>query len=332
MGSETRIRKRLLAWYRAARRPLPWRRTKDPYRIWLSEVMLQQTRVAAVLPYYRRFLEQFPTVEALAAAPEQDLLAAWSGLGYYSRARNLRKAARQIVRLGEFPRSYDALRRLPGIGDYTAAAVASIAFNEPRPAVDGNVLRVLSRLSNDSGDIRSASTRRRLQALAGRLLDRQQPGEFNQAVMELGAVVCLPRFPKCAECPMSRCCAARRHGRQNDLPVRSPRSPRVTIDQTLLVIERRGRLLLRRRPSGSARLAGFWELPVAAELPSAQIGGQRGGFQHSITNHEYRFAVVTATIRKAPPGFRWIERARLPGLPLSAAAKKALALLDANGR
>src|SRR3984885_2087066 len=191
------IRRKLLEWYRKHKRDLPWRRTQDPYRIWISEVMLQQTRVAAVIPYYERFLTLFPNASALASAAEQNLLAAWAGLGYYSRARNLQKAARAIVELPRFPKDYAALRQLPGVGDYTAAAVASIAFGAPHAVLEGNVLRVLSRLVAERGDIKSQVVRRSLGALAETLLDRRRPGEFNQALMELGATVCLPKQPLC---------------------------------------------------------------------------------------------------------------------------------------
>jgi len=181
--------------------------------------MLQQTRVAVVIPYYRRFVKRFPNVQALAAAREEDVLALWSGLGYYSRARNLHKAARQVA-AGGLPRDSESLRALPGVGAYTAAAIASIAFNQPRAVLDGNVLRVLSRLTEETGDVRSAAARKRLEQWAERLLERKAPGRFNQALMELGATVCLPRNPKCATCPIAADCLARRHGTQDRLPVR----------------------------------------------------------------------------------------------------------------
>src|ERR1035438_4678919 len=182
----------LVDWYRKGHRDLPWRRTTDPYRIWVSEIMLQQTRVQAAIPYYRRFLDRFPTVEALAAAAEQDVLTLWAGLGYYSRARNLRRAAQQVVAAGGFPRDYAAIRALPGIGDYTAAAIASIVFQLPYAAVDGNVLRVVARVENDAADIASPRTRERFRAIAREWMGRRQPGVFNQALMELGATVCVP--------------------------------------------------------------------------------------------------------------------------------------------
>ncbi|HWB95145.1 MAG TPA: A/G-specific adenine glycosylase, partial [Bryobacteraceae bacterium] len=198
----------LLAWYARSHRDLPWRRTRDPYRIWISEIMLQQTRAQAVIPYYEKFLDRFPTVEALAEAPEHDVLAAWSGLGYYSRARNLQKAAVAITAAGGFPREYEELRRLPGIGPYTAAAIASIAFGLPHAVLDGNVMRVVARLENDPADIASPKTRARFQQRAQELLDPREAGHFNQAIMELGATLCLPRAPQCLLCPVAGECRA----------------------------------------------------------------------------------------------------------------------------
>src|SRR3984885_5154286 len=209
------IRRSLRKWYGKHKRDLPWRSTADPYRIWISEIMLQQTRVAAVIPYYERFLTLFPDPAALASAPEQKLLAAWAGLGYYSRARNLQKAARAIVQLPRFPSDYSALLELPGVGDYTAAAVASIAFGRPHAVLDGNVLRVLSRMTADPGNIKSDAVRKKLRALAETLLDRRRPGEFNQALMELGATVCVPKQPLCGDCPVRLHSQARLQGLEN---------------------------------------------------------------------------------------------------------------------
>ena len=209
--------------------------------------MLQQTRAQAVIPYYQRFLERFPTVEALAAAAEDDVLALWSGLGYYSRARNLRLAAQRIVAAGGFPRDYDAIRALPGIGDYTAAAVASIAFDLPHAVLDGNVLRVVARVENDAADIASGRTRERFRAIAQEWLDPREPGHFNQALMELGATVCLPRNPLCLVCPLAGCCRARQEGTAAQLPVKLRKTEPVRLDGVLLVVRNRGRILLRQR-------------------------------------------------------------------------------------
>jgi A/G-specific adenine glycosylase len=318
------FRRRLLNWYDKACRALPWRLTTEPYRVWVSEVMLQQTRVAAVLPYYERFLERFPDIASLASASEQLLLETWSGLGYYSRARNMQKAARSILTAGGFPGDYESIRELDGVGDYTAAAIASICFGLPHAVLDGNVLRVLTRLTNDSGDIRSVLTRRRLAEHAQKLLDRRQPGRFNQALMELGATICVPRLPRCTECPISGYCEARSLGTENQLPIKLGRLPAMRIEKTILIIRRNGRLLLSRRPTNSSRLAGFWELPEANSVPEARHGQLLGGFRHSITNHDYRFTVVDATLGRAPRGFRWVTKEELATLPLTTASRKAL--------
>lgn len=321
----SKFRRALLAWYREAHRRLPWRETKDPYRVWLSEIMLQQTRVAAALPYYHRFLERFPTVEALARASEQDLLAAWSGLGYYARARSMHSAARSIVRMGAFPRDYEAIRGLPGVGDYTAAAIASLCFDLPHAVVDGNVLRVVSRLTNDAGDIRSARVKARIAAEARRLLDPQEPALFNQALMELGALVCLPRSPECARCPVRSHCRARKAGTQAQLPVKLRKTVPVGIEKSLLLLRRNGSLLLWQRDAGSRRLPGFWELPEREQIPDAALDGPPVAVvRHTITHHRYTFAVYRAEAADIPAGFVWMPVDRLAALPLSTVARKAL--------
>ncbi len=328
-GKTQIVRKNLRDWYARVQRDLPWRRTRDPYRIWVSEIMLQQTRVAAVIPYYERFLTRFPDVAALADAPEQDLLACWSGLGYYSRARNLQKAAKDIVVLGGFPTDYETIRALPGVGDYTAAAVASIAFDLPYAVLDGNVLRVLSRLGNDSGDIGSSLTRKRLQQTATQVLDQRHPAAFNQAVMELGATVCLPKQPQCLLCPVAECCEARAAGTENQLPIKLRRTKIVEIEETLLIIiQRDGAMLMRQRGHGESRLASFWELPEAGQLPTASRVQKLGGFRHSITHHRYYFHVVTARLHIIPTGFEWVSRDRLREIPLTTTTKKALRCYD----
>jgi A/G-specific adenine glycosylase len=322
MKSLSQFRRSLLAWYGHAARNLPWRRTRDPFRIWVSEIMLQQTRVAAVLPHYQRFLERFPGVKTLAAANEAGVLAAWSGLGYYARARNLRKAAQQVVERGGFPRDYDSIRALSGVGDYTAAAIASIAFGLPRAVVDGNVLRVLSRVANDPGDIAAAATRKRLREVAGTLLDRQRPGDFNQALMELGATVCVPRQPLCGKCPLKRHCEARRLGLQDELPVKKRGAAASEVPLTLLVIERAGKMLLYQREHPPLR--GFWELPEALQMPLAKREGPGRRFRHSIMNHNYVVTVERASVARAPKGFRWLSALEREALPLSTMSTKAL--------
>lgn len=324
MLDSTQFRRALTAWYRNAKRDLPWRRTRDPYRIWVSEIMLQQTRVAAAIPYYERFLERFPDAAALARAAESEVLAAWAGLGYYSRARNLRRAAKLMEANGGFPRDYDGIRALPGIGDYTAAAVASIAFGLPHAVLDGNVMRVLARLSNDSGDLATGTTKARLRALAGKLLDPRRPGDFNQALMELGATLCLPAEPQCLLCPASRFCEARRLGIQDRLPVKSRRTEPVRIQLEFLAVRRDGKYLLWQRPPDSGRMAGFWELPEPAQLPAAAAASALGRFRHSITHHRYSVIVLEAKVAEVPAGFEWFAEARLQQIPLSTLARKAL--------
>jgi A/G-specific adenine glycosylase len=310
------IRKKLTRWYGRAKRDLPWRRTRDPYAIWISEVMLQQTRVAAVLPYYERFLRRFPDAAALAQAPEAELLAMWSGLGYYSRARNLHKAARQIIKRGTFPNDYASLRELAGVGDYTAAALASIAFGLPHAVVDGNVRRVIVRLVNDG--------RADPQELADGLLDRRDPARWNQAMMELGATICLPRKPLCDQCPVAMFCAAHRAGTQGDVPLKRAKPAPVRLDRTLLVIRRDGSVLL----APSARVKGFWDLPEP--FLAARLGAILGEFAHTITHRHYRFTVREARTTRIPATCRWYAEEEIPKIPLSTVARKALRLYNAE--
>jgi len=293
--------------------------------------MLQQTRAQAVIPYYRRFLERFPTVESLAAAGEEEVLTLWSGLGYYSRARNLLRAARQISAAGAFPRDFTGLRGLPGIGDYTAAAIASIAFGEARAVVDGNVMRVVARIENDSADIASARTRERFRAIAESWLNADDPGTFNQAMMELGATVCLPRNPLCLICPLAARCQARQQGTAATLPVKLRRVEPVALNVVVLVVRSRRGILLRQREESARRMAGFWELPAPSDLPGARTGKTLGVFRHTITHHHYTFTVKQASAPagvKAGPiaGMRWFAQSALAGIPLSTTARKALKL------
>lgn len=325
-SSKPAISKLLIDWYARGHRDLPWRRTSDPYSIWVSEIMLQQTRAQAVIPYYERFLARFPTVEALAAASEEEVLALWAGLGYYSRARNLRRGARDIAGRGSFPGDYDAIRALPGIGDYTAAAIASIAFYQPHAVLDGNVLRVVARLENDPADIASPRTRERFREVAQSWLDTRRPGTFNQALMELGATVCLPKNPLCLLCPVADRCRARAAGTVAQLPVKLRRVEPVQLSETLLVIRNAGRVLLRQRHASARRMAGFWDLPSPADLPSARTDGTLGQFRHTITHHHYTFTVVSARGRRNGEAFAWFKPARLAEIPLSTTARKALRL------
>lgn len=248
----------------------------------------------------------------------------WSGLGYYSRARNLLRAAALIAERGSFPADYESLRALPGVGGYTAAAVGSICFDLPHVVVDGNVLRVVARLTNDASDIATTSTKVRFESIAQGWLDRKRPALFNQALMELGATVCLPRNPLCAACPVADDCGASKAGTQLQLPVKLRPRGAVRIESTLLLIERRGQILMWRRPADAGRMAGFWELPSAGQLTVSEQGPAIGTFRHSITHHAYHVQVVVGSVEGTPAGFRWLSVKRLGDYPLSTMSRKAL--------
>ena len=318
-----RFRSDLLAWFSTHQRDLPWRRTRDPYCIWVSEIMLQQTRVAAVIPYYERFLARFPNFEALAASSEQDLLTHWAGLGYYYRARNMQKAGQLMCESGVFPSTHEGILNLPGIGDYTAAAVLSIAFDRPHAVLDGNVMRVLSRLFADSTNIASSAGRKHFSALASLLLDRENPGAFNQAMMELGATICAPKNPQCLLCPVAGLCQARAIGSQSSLPVKSLKTKSAPEHRSVFWMEHGGSVLVWQRPPDSRLMPGFWELPEAAQLPLAVPSQKLGSFRHAITFHDYRFEVWSA---QPPPDLaqcRWMPLRALAGAPVSTVLKKA---------
>jgi A/G-specific adenine glycosylase len=261
----------LLGWFDRSARDLPWRRTRDPYAIWLSEVMLQQTSVDTVIPYYERFLATWPTVHALAEAPLEDVLVRWSGLGYYRRARQLHLAAREVIERhgGSFPRTVPELRRLSGVGDYTAGAVASIAFDEPTPLVDGNVIRVLSRIFVVGDDMRSVKGRERIWALAGALVPLRRAGAFNQSLMELGSQVCTPRSPSCEGCPVRGSCSARASGRVDELPRMAPKkAPRAESLVATVVRSGESVFVARRREGGL--FGGMWEPPLGKDVAEAE--------------------------------------------------------------
>lgn len=278
-----RVRSKLMAWYEYARRDLPWRETRDPYRVLVSEMMLVQTTVAAVVPYYGRFLARFPTVQALAEADTDDVLKAWEGLGYYRRARQLQEAARAVVGRhgGVFPDDPDAVRALPGVGRYIAGAVLSFAFDRPAPIVEANTQRVLVRWLAWPGGLKSSATQARLWAAAGRLVPPQNPGTFNQAFMELGALICTPRAPRCLVCPVSEECAARREGLQDVLPLTAPKAPPVESAEACALVRRGDRYLVVRR--GKGRLwEGFWEFPtvhVSGADPASRVADAGGSVE-----------------------------------------------------
>jgi len=290
------FRKQLLGWFRQFQRDLPWRRTKEPYRIWLSEIMLQQTRVAAAIPYYERFLQRFPDVHVLATAPEEEVLRLWSGLGYYSRARNLQRAAQQIVAKhgGKFPTRLEDALALPGIGDYTAAAILSIAFGEKLAVLDGNVARVLARIGAIRGDLRDSRRWKRLQETADHFLDPQSPGDWNQAMMELGATLCTPKSPQCLVCPISEFCEGRKLGIAESLPEK--RKKRATVEVTLaaaVFTDVKGRTLLLPPPQNTKGKAAADHVPTLVSkmwhFPTLSVNGEPG-------------LNLTAFLRKMIPG------------------------------
>ncbi len=351
------LRGALLRWYRGNRRDLPWRRTRDPYAIWISEAMLQQTRVETVIPYYRRFLERFPDPASLASADEEEVLGQWAGLGYYRRARNLHRAAKVVVERfgGALPDDAEALRGLPGVGRYTAGAVASIAFDRPEPILDGNVTRVLTRLLGIREDPRRPAVAKRLWAEAARLARGPSPGDLNQALMELGATVCTPRAPRCLACPVSRRCAARAAGDAESLPVKGARTAPRRVEATAAYLLRRGRVLTVKRPAGGL-LGGLWELPGGALSPGEKprVGAVRslreglglepaglrrvGSVEHVFTHRRMQLHVFRG---EAPPGrvrrrgfdaHRWARPEELAALPGSAVLAKVLRLLGEAGR
>jgi A/G-specific adenine glycosylase len=333
----------LLTWFDRHRRDLPWRRTRDPYAIWLSEVMLQQTRIETALPYYQRFLEKFPTVADLASAEVEAVLTLWSGLGYYRRARQLHAAARRVVEIGGFPRTVEGLLELPGIGSYTAAAVASIAFGVAEPVLDGNVERVLSRWLALELDPKSREARSRMLEAAASLLDPERPGDSNQALMELGATICVPRRPRCLLCPIASGCKAAREDDPERFPVARPKRERELHRLAVAVVERGGKILLFRRPEDSTLMAGLWELPWAAvdraeEGLSDRYGGRwtlgerLGGVTHSITYRDLELDVHRAKLGRGRTRIEsgWFGEEERGGLPLSSLVKKVLRVLDGS--
>lgn len=341
-SARSSLRARLRAWYRRNARDLPWRRTRDPYAIWVSETMLQQTRVEAVRDYYARFLATFPTVRDLAAAGEEQVLAVWSGLGYYRRARALHAAARAIVEHhgGRFPEDRASLLGLPGVGRYTAGALLSIAFDRPEALVDGNVERVFSRLFGLDAASGSPALTRECWALAESLVPRRGgAGEWNQALMELGATLCTSRSPRCGECPLTGSCRAREEGMVEDLPRPRARPRVVAVELELALAERRGEVLLERRPR-SGRMAGMWQLPTRERpggdgwsglFPVDWSGGVETRdvlreLRHSITRYRIRGVVLRAMRGggRLPEVWAWVRESELRDMALTGMTIKAL--------
>ena len=330
------FRRALLDWYDRAKRELPWRGTRDPYRVWLSEIMLQQTRAEAVAPRYEAFLARFPTVEALAAADEEAVLKAWEGMGYYLRARNLRRAAMEVARRGEFPQSAKELQTLPGVGAYTAAAVASIAFDEAAPALDGNQARVLARLLAFEETV---DTPQKLRRAAAALIDRERPGDYNQALMDLGSGICTPRAPKCETCPVAAFCAARAGGDAESYPRLPPPIARRDVEVTVVLAYLNGRVLVRRR-SSRGLLAGLWEFPSFSEgtladaLPGARATGELTRARHVFTHLVWNMRGLRAEVETLPEGMRAVDAEGIRALPFPTALRvyRQIALEELEGR
>ena len=331
----------LLDWYDAHARRLPWRGIHDPYRTWVSETMLQQTRVETVLAYYERFLQRFPTVEALAAAPEDDVLKLWEGLGYYRRARNLHRGAQQVMEEfgGVMPSAVEQLRKIHGVGEYTAGAIASIAFDQPVPAVDGNVIRVVSRFRGIRENVGAPSVRRQLTAEAAALVPEERPGDFNQALMDLGSAVCVPGTPACERCPLQELCDACREGDAEELPLLPRKNPPRVIDYDLCLIFSGRRVLMRQRTE--AMLQGLWIFPLLEEhREPAQLPGlirrslglttgpaePMGEARHIFTHQVWRmklYALYAPEDAAPPAGWRWITLQDMDALTIPTAVRVA---------
>jgi A/G-specific adenine glycosylase len=341
----------LLAWYDREKRDLPWRREPSAYRTLVSELMLQQTVVATVVPYFERFMARFPTLQVLAAAREEEVLTLWSGLGYYSRARHLHRTARLVVREwgGVLPSTEEELRQLPGVGAYTAAAVAAIAFSRRTLPVDGNVVRVLARIFGERKPIDRPVVRAGLRAQGQPLVSARRPGDFAQAMMELGALCCLPRDPRCPQCPVARFCRARAERATGSIPARAKRPAKRRIHLACVAVERPRRLLLVRRPAGTL-LAGTWVLPLqemragetatrAARRALAGLGLRVEGtlklvgeLRHVFTHRDATASVFRARAqgRVAVPDARWVHSDELASMPLSSFGRKMIACSLAN--
>lgn len=317
----------LIPWYEAHKRELPWRQDKEPYHVWLSEIMLQQTRVEAVKEYYRRFLTTLPTIADLAEAPEEQILKLWEGLGYYNRVRNLQKAAQTICAdySGVFPSEYAQIRSLSGIGDYTAGAIASICFDAPTPAVDGNVLRVYSRLLADDANIDLQTTKKRITRKLQETYPRKNPGIATQALMELGATVCVPNgAPRCDVCPVAEICQARKQDTWRDLPVRSEKKKRKIVDKTVFILLTEDTVALHKR-SASGLLAGMWEFPnVDVKLDKQEAVTQVTGWQaepvdllmqtsytHIFSHVEWHMTAYYIRCRKTNKKWKWVTKESL---------------------
>lgn len=360
-----RFRRNLRRWYGKHARDLPWRSSRVPYRVWISEIMLQQTTVTAVVPYFNKFMDRFPDVATLASAEESEVLRHWEGLGYYSRARNIHKTARRIVAEfdGQFPRDVQTLEQLQGIGRYTAGAIASLAFDLPAPIVEANTLRLYSRLLGLTSDPRSTSGQKTLWEFAARIVPRHKPGEFNQALMDIGATVCSPSEPDCGRCPVKSCCAAFAAGKQTEIPLQAARTKITAVTEAAVALDREGCFLLCRQPEGQ-RWAGLWDFPrfscgdkhakitkqrlgrikstlqreteklVGAEV---EIGEMLDQHNHSVTRYRIHLlyfggVLLSRSSIKPEDEHAWVSPDEFENYPLSVTGRRLAQLLIARGK
>ena len=319
----------LLDWYNVHKRPLPWRQDLSPYRIWVSEIMLQQTRIEAARSYFHRFMTALPTLEDLAAAEEETVLKLWEGLGYYSRARNLHKCAKLLVsdHGGQFPQTAAELRKLPGIGDYTAGAIASIAFEQPEPAVDGNVLRVLSRLTRSGESIGDAKVKNRFREELRQIYPAGHCGDFTSALMELGEVICTPGTPDCSRCPLSELCEAHAHSEETLYPVMPEKKPRRIEHRRVLLLICGDKVALRRRPD-KGLLAGLWEFPNDTEPNQPENGAPCGEDIHIFSHVEWHMQGFVIPCETELPGYEWADRTRRQELAIPTAFRRYKEILE----
>ena len=348
------LRKKILSWYSKNKRSLPWRQNKNPYRIWISEIMLQQTQVVTVIPYYKRWMKSFPTISSLAKAPLDKVLKHWEGLGYYSRARNIHKTAKEIVsnHKGKFPKEFDEILKLPGIGRYSAGAITSIAFDAPNPVLDGNVIRVITRLFAVKENVSDQKVINKLWKKSEELLSPRNPGDFNQAMMEIGALICTPTSPLCTKCPLKRNCKAHLKGKEESFPVKT-KIQYEKMDVAIGIIRRKGKILIQKRPLKS-RMGGLWEFPggklekdekpetgLVRELREEldvqiKVGKKYQTIRHAYTRFRVTLHPFECTIKKGNPKpissseLNWISPSKLIDYAFPSANKKLIPELIKN--
>jgi A/G-specific adenine glycosylase len=343
------LQEELLKWYQVHKRDLPWRKNTDPYRVWVSEIMLQQTRVDTVIPYYERFMKQFPTLQDLAQAPEEQVLKAWEGLGYYSRARNLHTAVKEVAEKynGKVPDEPKEISKLKGIGPYTAGAILSIAYKRKLPAVDGNVMRVFSRLFALKDDIAKVTTRKKMEAIADKIIPEDSPGDFNQALMELGATICTPVGPQCLFCPVQTVCNAYKQGIQEELPYKKRAKPPLQMPVLFLWVTCGTQFLIEKRAE-QGLLQGMWALPTLENVAEDQVDPylqqickewgfiirdmkRIGNLEHIFSHRHWKITLITIDLQEKPEtllsNWKWIHQDQIKEFAFPTAYRKAIDML-----